>query len=165
MKPKTLLEQKAIEYFNEDEEFHSMPCFEAGWRACREELANRLYSLMVWPKDSSRSEIIRAFGDQPAPDNVLFFEKKEIELSQKTKEDPGAVNKQKNKENLIAIEFRDLVCKELDKKGLKYIKDENDEKLSDYLKRIKTGSGSVVIEFHCDSAASSSVSGREARSI
>lgn len=87
MKPKTLLEQKAIEYFNEDEEFHSMPCFEAGWRACREELANRLYSLMVWPKDSSRSEIIRAFGDQPAPDNVLFFEKKEIELSQKTKEE------------------------------------------------------------------------------
>ena len=79
--------------------------------------------------------------------------------SLKTKEDPGAVNKQKNKENLIAIEFRDLVCKELDKKGLKYIKDENDEKLSDYLKRIKTGSGSVVIEFHCDSSSNEQATG------
>ena len=79
--------------------------------------------------------------------------------SQKTKEDPGAVNSQKIKENLIAIEFRDLVCKELDKKGLKYIKDVNDEKLSDYLKRIKTGSGSVVLEFHCDSSSNEQASG------
>lgn len=82
--------------------------------------------------------------------------------SQKTKEDPGAVNKQKIKENSIAIEFRDLVGKELDKKGLKYIKDENDEKLSDYLKRIKTGSGSVVLEFHCDASENPKATGTTA---
>ena len=76
-----------------------------------------------------------------------------------SKEDPGAVNKFGVKENQIAIEFRDMVCKELDSLGVKYIKDRNDEKLSDYLKRIQTGNGSVVLEFHCDSAVNSSATG------
>lgn len=76
-----------------------------------------------------------------------------------TKEDPGAVSKSGVKENEIAIEFRDLVCKELDSLGVKYIKDRNDERLADYLKRIQTGSGSVVIEFHCDSAVDSRATG------
>ena len=76
-----------------------------------------------------------------------------------TKEDPGAVSKSGVKENEIAIEFRDLVCKELDSLGVKYIKDRNDERLADYLKRIQTGSGSVVIEFHCDSSSNEEATG------
>lgn len=75
------------------------------------------------------------------------------------RQDPGAVNKNGRKEGDVTIEFRDLVCKELDKLGVKYIKDSDEESLSMYLKRINTGSGSVVIEYHCDSAASSLATG------
>ena len=77
----------------------------------------------------------------------------------KTKQDPGAVNAHGIQENKITIEFRDLVCNELDKLGVKYVKDQNDERLGDYLKRIQTGNGSVVLEFHCDAAAASSATG------
>lgn len=72
--------------------------------------------------------------------------------------DPGAVGNG-FKEADIAVEFRNLVARELSKLGAKFITDKDDERLADYLKRIQTGSGSVVIEFHCDSAASSSASG------
>jgi hypothetical protein len=48
----------------------------------------------------------------------------------------------------LTIEFRDLVCQELDLLNAKYIKDLDEESLSMYLNRIKTGSGSVVVEYH-----------------
>jgi len=49
----------------------------------------------------------------------------------------------------LAAEFRDLVVKAIGTK-IKVITDKDDESLSEYLKRIQTGSGSVVIEFHFD---------------
>jgi hypothetical protein len=65
------------------------------------------------------------------------------------KPDPGASGNGYNEADL-AIEQRDLTTKELDLLGAKYITDYNDERLADYLKRIETGSGSVVLEFHFD---------------
>lgn len=70
----------------------------------------------------------------------------------KIKQDPGAVNKQGIKEGDLTIEFRDLVLKQLDLKGVKYITDTNEENLSAYLKRIETGTGSVVVEYHFDAS-------------
>ena len=78
--------------------------------------------------------------------------------SAKSKQDPGAIGN-KLQENNLTIEFRDLVCRELDCLGYKYIKDENDERLADYLKRIKTGNASVVIEFHCDASNNANAEG------
>lgn len=68
------------------------------------------------------------------------------------KPDPGAVANG-YKEADLAIIIRDLVCKELDKRKVAYIKDKDDERLGTYLDRIKTGNGSVVIEFHFDAAS------------
>jgi hypothetical protein len=68
--------------------------------------------------------------------------------SKTIKQDPGAVNKQGIKEGDLTIEFRDLVCQELDLLNANYIKDLDEESLSMYLNRIKTGSGSVVVEYH-----------------
>ena len=77
------------------------------------------------------------------------------------KVDPGAVGNG-YKEADLAVEFRDLVIKECLRIGLKVIQDKDDERLGDYLERIKTGNGSVVIEFHFDAAASSSATGTTA---
>ena len=74
------------------------------------------------------------------------------------KPDPGAVANG-YKEGDLTIEFRDLVCKELDAMGVKYIKDSDEESLVMYLNRIKTGSGSVVIEYHFDAASNISATG------
>lgn len=63
--------------------------------------------------------------------------------------DSGAIANGRQ-ENLLAIEFRDLVCAQLTKRGVKFIKDNDTETLPEYLKRIETGSGSVVLEFHFD---------------
>ena len=79
--------------------------------------------------------------------------------SKTIKQDPGAVNKQGIKEGDLTIEFRDLVSAELTKLGMKHIKDSDEESLAMYLNRIKTGSGSVVIEYHFDSAASETATG------
>lgn len=56
------------------------------------------------------------------------------------------------KENKLTIEFRDLVLHELQTKfpSYKVITDKDEETLSQYLNRIKTGSGSVVLEIHFD---------------
>lgn len=67
------------------------------------------------------------------------------------KTDPGAIGNGYREADLT-IEIRDLVCKELDALGVKYIKDSDDETLAQYLQRIQTGNGSVVIEFHFDAA-------------
>lgn len=73
--------------------------------------------------------------------------------------DPGAVNKAGVKEGDLVIEFRDLVCHELDMLGMKYIKDSDEESLAQYLKRIQTGSGSCVLEYHMDAANSETATG------
>lgn len=54
------------------------------------------------------------------------------------------------KEAILTIEMRNLVIKELDAKGIKYITDKDTETLGEYLQRIETGSGSVVCEWHFD---------------
>jgi len=74
------------------------------------------------------------------------------------KVDPGAVANGLREADLT-VEFRNLVVKELLKRNVKVITDKDDERLADYLKRIKTGSGSVVLEFHFDAAVSSSATG------
>ena len=79
--------------------------------------------------------------------------------SKNIKQDPGAVNKQGIKEGDLTIEFRDLVSKELTKLGAKFITDSDEESLAMYLNRIQTGSGSVVIEYHFDSAESDKATG------
>lgn len=67
------------------------------------------------------------------------------------KPDPGAVANG-YKEADLTVEFRNLVTDYLKNKGVKYIVDNDTERLSEYLQRIKTGQGSVVLEFHFDSA-------------
>lgn len=74
------------------------------------------------------------------------------------KVDPGAVGNGYT-EAALAVEFRNLVVQELLKRKVKVITDKDDERLGDYLKRIQTGSGSVVLEFHFDAAASSTATG------
>jgi N-acetylmuramoyl-L-alanine amidase len=63
--------------------------------------------------------------------------------------DSGAVanGRQENKEAII---FRDMVCQHLSNRSVKFIIDDDKETLPEYLKRINTGSGSVVLEFHFD---------------
>ena len=79
--------------------------------------------------------------------------------SKNIKQDPGAVNKQGIKEGDLTIEFRDLVCKELDLLKVKDIKDSDEESLSQYLSRIKTGNASCIVEYHFDSASTESATG------
>lgn len=79
--------------------------------------------------------------------------------SKTIKADPGAVNKDGIKEGDRTIEFRDLVKHELDLLGVKYISDTEEENLSMYLKRAITGTGSIVVEYHFDAAASESATG------
>jgi N-acetylmuramoyl-L-alanine amidase len=81
---------------------------------------------------------------------MIFISAGHHSKATKIKQDPGAVNKQGVKEGDLTIEFRDLVCKELDLKKVKYVKDLDEENLGAYLQRIKTGTGSVVVEYHFD---------------
>ncbi len=69
------------------------------------------------------------------------------------KTDPGAVANGYREADLT-IEIRDLVCAELDRLGVKYIKDLDTETLGQYLSRVQTGNASVVVEFHFDAANS-----------
>jgi len=77
------------------------------------------------------------------------------------KADPGAVGNGYT-EAALAVEFRNLVVTELIRLKVKVITDNDDERLADYLKRIQTGSGSVVLEFHFDAAATSTATGTTA---
>jgi N-acetylmuramoyl-L-alanine amidase len=52
----------------------------------------------------------------------------------------------------LAINFRELVELELDKLSAQYVTDNNNERLAQYLERIKTGNASVVLEFHFDAS-------------
>ena len=77
------------------------------------------------------------------------------------KQDPGAIGNGFHEADL-AVEFRNLVTQWLNAMGVEFITDKDDERLSDYLKRIKTGNGSVVVEYHFDAAASSTATGTTA---
>lgn len=79
------------------------------------------------------------------------------------KPDPGAVSDGLT-EAKIASDFRNLVVSKYKKKypSEKVITDDDSERLSEYLKRIETGSGSVVLEFHCDSSINKSSTGTTA---
>lgn len=68
------------------------------------------------------------------------------------------------KENLETIVLREKITHFLDKKypQFKYIKDSDDETLAQYLGRIKTGSGSVVLEVHFDASSNSNSTGTTA---
>lgn len=79
--------------------------------------------------------------------------------SNNIKRDPGAVNAKGIREGDLTIEFRDLVKRELDLLGCKYISDTEEENLAMYLKRINTGAGSVVVEYHFDSSVNPTATG------
>lgn len=89
---------------------------------------------------------------------MIFLSAGHNSKSKTIKQDPGAVANG-YKEGDLTIEFRDLVKKELDTMGVKYITDLDEESLSMYLHRITTGSGSVVLEYHFDAASNTSVGG------
>lgn len=67
----------------------------------------------------------------------------------KGQRDPGAV-KGPLIEAILTEEFKKLVVPICLGLGLKVITDKEDERLAEYLKRIQTGAGSVVLEFHFD---------------
>lgn len=90
---------------------------------------------------------------------MIFISAGHNSQSHSIKQDPGAVNKEGIKEGDLTIEFRDLVCHELDLLGVKYKKDSDEESLAMYLNRIDTGSGSVVCEYHFDAAESETATG------
>jgi N-acetylmuramoyl-L-alanine amidase len=77
------------------------------------------------------------------------------------KKDPGAIGNGYHEADL-AVEFRNLVVALLLAKKIQVITDKDDERLGTYLERIKTGNGSVVLEFHFDAAASSRATGTTA---
>ena len=53
-------------------------------------------------------------------------------------------------ENLEAISYRNMVVSICRAKGMRVITDDDNETLPQYLSRIQTGEGSVVVEFHFD---------------
>jgi len=67
--------------------------------------------------------------------------------------DSGAIGSG-TQENLETIKFRDIVVKLCKDMGLKVITDDDHETLKEYLDRIKSGDGSVVVEFHFDASGS-----------
>lgn len=77
--------------------------------------------------------------------------------------DPGAVAN-----GLIEAEevqkFRDMVIRAMRERHseIRIIQDENHERLGEYLKRIQTGAGSVVIEYHLDAFKSEDARGTTA---
>lgn len=74
--------------------------------------------------------------------------------------DSGAVGCGFKEADLTKI-MRDLVCKELDSLSVKYTRDDDGETLSQYLNRIKTGEGSVVLEFHFNASDNKTATGVE----
>ena len=72
----------------------------------------------------------------------------------KGQRDPGAVSKY-GIEAEKAAEFRNIITGVAKGLGLKVINDKDDERLAEYLKRIQSGSGSVVLEFHFDAGPES----------
>jgi|SRR5688500_11171207 len=90
---------------------------------------------------------------------MIFLSAGHNSKSKTIKTDPGAVNSDGVKEGDLTIEFRDLVKRELDLLGVKYITDLEEESLGMYLKRIQTGNASVVVEYHFDAASNPQATG------
>lgn len=65
--------------------------------------------------------------------------------------DPGAVGSGTTEAQETVL-LRNLICSHLDAQGAKYIKDNDDESLKEYLKRIQPGNASVVLELHFNAA-------------
>lgn len=65
--------------------------------------------------------------------------------------DPGAIGNGQ-KEGLLTIEFKKLVQDALASLQVSYVSDTEEESLSEYLRRIKPGNASVVLEIHFDAA-------------
>lgn len=65
--------------------------------------------------------------------------------------DPGAIANG-HKESDLAKDLRDLIIEQLKLLGCKFISDRDEENLSEYIGRIKTGNGSVVCEIHFNAA-------------
>jgi N-acetylmuramoyl-L-alanine amidase len=82
---------------------------------------------------------------------MIFVSAGHNSQSKNIKQDPGAMANG-YKEGDLAIILRNLVTAELTKAGVKFSTDSNEESLSQYLSRIQTGNGSVVLEFHFDAA-------------
>lgn len=72
--------------------------------------------------------------------------------------DSGAVANGRQ-ENLEAMKFRDIVIKLCKEAGVTVITDNDNETLGQYLERIKTGSASVVLEFHFDASTNVNATG------
>ena len=83
---------------------------------------------------------------------MIFLSSGHNSQSKTIKQDPGAIANGL-KEGDLTIEFKALVAKELSLLGAKYVTDTEEESLQQYLNRINTGDGSVVIEYHFDAAA------------
>lgn len=64
--------------------------------------------------------------------------------------DPGASSKYGIEAQETVI-LRDLICRQLDLLGAKYITDKDNESLIQYLNRIKPGNASVVCDIHFNS--------------
>ena len=62
--------------------------------------------------------------------------------------DPGAINATGVKEADLTMELRSLIAAELTKLGASFVLDKDTENLSQYISRIKPGSGSVVCDIH-----------------
>src|SRR5688572_10702284 len=86
------------------------------------------------------------------------------------KKDPGAVANGL-KEADLTVKVRDRVIQHLmgfngaeivEGDKWRIIKDDDNETLAEYLKRIQPGDGSVVVEFHFDAAANPDASGTSA---
>ena len=75
--------------------------------------------------------------------------------------DAGAVGSG-TQENLETIKFRDIVVNYCKSFGLRVITDNDNETLGQYLERIKTGFGSVVLEFHFDASNNPAATGTTA---
>lgn len=74
--------------------------------------------------------------------------------------DPGAIGVSGRKEADEALKMRDKIIYYLRKEGASFISDQAGESLKEYLKRINTGTGSVVCEIHFN-AANGSATGVE----
>lgn len=75
--------------------------------------------------------------------------------------DPGAVYNGR-KEADETKKMRDMVVEHLKQKNHEFIPDMDNETASQHQARIKTGSGSVVIEFHFNAAVNTKATGTEA---
>lgn len=83
---------------------------------------------------------------------------------QEPKPDPGAVathDGKQYKEAELAADLEERVCRILDSKGVRFITDRDEETLGQYIKRIKPGSGSVVLEIHFNSVSRPDATGTE----